>query len=128
MLSNSLSLSFAQKWQQVAEEQAQRSQELLRQEGIAFFDATLAHRWRMLRKDLGYFQATGDARNAADIMQEMDMLMQDDEAAEQQNRDLFFIEDERARWGYDQEEGPDLDAAWANQGLGYAALSTGDVR
>src|SRR3712207_3206192 len=85
MLSNSLSLSFAQKWQAIAEEQAQRSQELLRQEGIAVFDATLAHRWRMLRKDLCFFQAIGDERTATDIRFEMDMLMQDDEAAERQN-------------------------------------------
>ena len=90
ILSHSLSLSFAQTWQQVAEDHAQRAHALLRQEGIAFFDANIAHRWRMLRKDLGYFQVIGDESTATQIRIEMDMLVQDDEAAERQNARLVL--------------------------------------
>jgi hypothetical protein len=84
--------SFAQKWQAIAEQEAAHSQQLLHLEGIDFWDAQLAHRWRMLRKDLRYFEALGDTRVATDIMLELDAIRMDDEALEQRNRRLLGLD------------------------------------
>ena len=92
MLSNSFSLSFAQKWQQIAEEQAEESRAILRREGIDFWDAALAHKYRMLREDLRSFEADGDTKMAADIMLELDAIRIDDEALDRRNWELLKLD------------------------------------